>query len=299
MAGGELSGTCERRAAIGALVVAVAIWGGSFVVIKSGVGSVPLFDFLALRFLFAAIVLTPLAMRSAALRVALAQPGPWVLGVLLFAALTLQAAGLRSTSPAHSAFVTSLSVLVVPFLVWALARTTPPRRSWVAAGLAAVGLTAIFSGSTGHWQTGDGLTLLCAVAFAAYVVVAGQVSTGVPVIGSVAAQSLLCLALCVPALALENGLSLAGSEHSGALWSAAYAGVAATALAYGLQLFAQRHVGPIQTAILLSLEPASATAASLLLGEDRLTFALALGGSLLLVAAISANPPAGARLPQR
>jgi drug/metabolite transporter (DMT)-like permease len=286
--------TGRRRTAVGALLVAVAIWGGSFVVIRSGVRSVGLFDFLALRFFFAAVVLSALAARHGELRRALTQPWPWVLGALLFAAVTLQAAGLKTTSPAHSAFVTSLSVLVVPFLVWASARTPPSRRNWIAAALATAGLVLIFSGSTGHWQSGDVLTLLCAVAFAVYVVVAGKVTAGVSVIGCVAVQSLLCLALSLPCLAFERGALLAGSGHSEVLWSAAYAGIAATALAYGLQLFAQRHVGPIQTAILLSLEPVTATAASLLLGDDRLTAALVLGGCLLLVAAISVGGPPGA-----
>lgn len=296
MSRGERSSSAAGRqgVAVGALLAAVAIWGGSFVVVKSGVRSVPLFDFLALRFLCSAVVLTALALRSGELRAALAQRGPWVLGALLFAALALQTAGLETTSPAHSAFVTSLSVLIVPFLVWAAARSAPSRRNWLAAVLASGGLVLIFSGSTGHWQAGDALTLLCAVAFAAYVVVAGEVTSGVSVIGCVAVQSLLCLALSLPCLALENGATLGGSARSEALWSAAYAGVAATALAYGLQLFAQRHVGAIQTAILLSLEPAAATATSLLLGEDRLTLALALGGCLLLVAAISVDVRAGA-----
>jgi drug/metabolite transporter (DMT)-like permease len=293
------AGAVTRSAAVGALLVAVAIWGGSFVVVKSGVRSAPVFHFLALRFLFSAVVLGALAVRRGELRAAVGRRGPWILGALLFAALALQTAGLRTTSPADSAFVTSLSVLVVPFLVWASARAAPSRRSWGAAALATAGLALIFSGSTGRWQHGDVLTVLCAVAFAAYVVEAGKVSSGVSVIGSVAVQSVLCLALSLPCAALEGGPALAASGRSHVLWSAAYAGIAATALAYGLQLFAQRRVGPIEAAILLSLEPAAATATSVLLGEDSLTLGLAVGGCLLLVAAISVDRRPGVRLPQR
>ncbi|HEY5196795.1 MAG TPA: DMT family transporter [Solirubrobacteraceae bacterium] len=276
-----------------ALLVAVSIWGGSFVVVKSGLRSVGLFHFLGLRFLLSAIVLTPLAMRSGELRAALTHPGPWILGALLFAGLALQSASLKTTSPAHSAFLTSLSVLVVPFLAWASARRAPPRRGWLAALVATVGLALIFSGSTGRWQAGDVLSLSCAFAFAAYVVVAGRVTAGVPVVGSVAVQSVFCFALSLPWLAFETRTPLFPSTDSELFWSAVYAGILATAAAYGLQLFAQRRLGSIQTAVLLSLEPVIATTTSLLLGEDTLTPGLVLGGCLLLVAAVSVavSPP--------
>ena len=296
----ELAGTHDGRSspraagrwpAVAALVIAVTIWGGSFVVIKSGVRSVPLFHFLSLRFLLAALVLTPFAVRSGELRAALAKPGPWILGVLLFAALGLQAAGLETTSPADSAFVTSLSVLAVPFLVWCSARRAPSRRSWVAALLATAGLVLIFSGSAGHWRAGDVLSLLCALAFALYIVVADSVTGGVPVVGSVAVQSLLCFGLSLACLGFETRTSVVAWTQSGVLWSAVYAGIAATALAYGLQLFAQRRLDSMQTAILLTLEPGIATAVSLLLGEDTLTVALVAGGCALLVAAMSVEAP--------
>jgi drug/metabolite transporter (DMT)-like permease len=276
-----------RWAAIAALIVAVSIWGGSFVVIKAGVRGVPLFHFLALRFLFSAIVLAPLAIRSGELRAALTKPGTWVLGVLLFAGLALQAAGLETTSPAHSAFLTSLSVLFVPFLVWVLARRPPPGRSWFAALAATAGLALIFSGSTGHWQDGDVFSLLCALAFALYVVVAGAVTAGAPVVGSVAVQSLICLALSIPGLAFETKAAVVPSPDSEVFRAALYAGIAATAIAYGLQLLAQRRLGAVQTAILLSLEPGIATAISLILGDDTLTVALVVGGGLLLATAMS------------
>ncbi|HEX3874471.1 MAG TPA: DMT family transporter [Solirubrobacteraceae bacterium] len=294
------SATAGRPTAVAALVVAVSIWGGSFVVVKSGVRSEPLFHYLALRFFLSALVLAPLALRSGELRAALAHPGPWALGGLLFAALVLQTAGLRTTSPAHSAFVTSLSVLVVPFLVWASARRPPPRRSWLAALGATAGLALIFSGSAGHWQAGDVPSLGCAFAFALYIVLAGRVTPGVPVVGAMAVQSVACLGLSLPWLALETRTPLVPSPHSGVFWSAVYAGVLATALCYGLQLYAQRRLDSIQTAILLSLEPAIATATSLLLGDDTLTLTLVLGGALLLAAAISVDTlaPPRARRPQ-
>jgi drug/metabolite transporter (DMT)-like permease len=275
--------------AVAALLIAVSIWGGSFVVIKSGVRSVPLFHFLALRFFLSAILLVPLAIRSGEMRAALAHPGTWALGALLFAGLGFQAAGLKTTSPAHSAFVTSLSVLAVPFLVWVSTRRAPPQRSWVAALAATAGLALIFSGSAAHWQAGDVLSLLCALAFALYIVVAEKVTVGVPVVGSVAVQSLFCFAVSLPWLAFEAKTPVAALTHSDVLWSAAYAGIAATAIAYGLQLFAQRHLSSMQTAILLTLEPAIATAISLLLGEDSLTVALVAGGCLLVVAAACAG----------
>lgn len=67
-----------------------------------------------------------------------------------------------------------MSVVLVPFLSLALLKHAISRYTWLSAGLAAAGLYLLtFTGSALSLNKGDGLILLCAVAFALQIVYTG------------------------------------------------------------------------------------------------------------------------------
>jgi drug/metabolite transporter (DMT)-like permease len=284
-----------------ALLFAVAIWGASFVVVKDGLDELPPFQLLLSRFAVATVILLPFAVGRPRFRATATRPGVWLLGCVLFAGLALQTEGLASTSPAHSAFLTSLSVVFVPFLCWFVFRRRPHPLEWIAVGLCAAGLTFVYSGFGASATVGDGLSLLCALAFAFYVLLAERVSRTSDLISAMAIQCLCCFLLSVIAVPFEfDGLELPMSAS--AIFAVLYVGGLATAAAFGLQLFAQRRLNAVETAIVLTLEPAVATVTSLLLGYEPFTVGLAVGGTLLVVGALvsqlrGADPSPAGRLP--
>ena len=170
----------RRLAADLALVVITLIWGATFVVVKEALESVSTLLFLALRFSLATIVLGLLFGR----RLLAESPGPHALragllvGASLFLGYLLQTLGLRSATPARSAFITGLSMVLVPLYAAAFDQVRPSRSCWAGVTLATLGLYLLASpGSGGRLATGDLLTLGCAAAFALHVLLLGRLST--------------------------------------------------------------------------------------------------------------------------
>jgi drug/metabolite transporter (DMT)-like permease len=129
---------------------------------------------------------------------------------------------------------------------------------------------------------GDLLTILCAVVFAAYVLKNegavrrhGVRSLAVLQFGTVAALSL-------PSLLLRPPRPVEFTAY--ALVAILITGVLGTALAFLCQLYAQRHLSAVEAGVILTLEPVIAAAVSVLLGIERWTAALTLGGGLVVAA---------------
>ena len=108
-------GRIDARRADAVLVSITAFWGVTFVVVKDAVALADPFTFLALRFSLGAVLLTFAAWRGIR-GPALVRDGAG-LGVLLFIGFAAQTSGLQFTTPSRSAFLTGLSVLLVPFLL--------------------------------------------------------------------------------------------------------------------------------------------------------------------------------------
>ena len=147
-----------------ALLLTTLIWGATFPATKAALDQIPPLSFLFLRFLLGAVlvglclvlVARPVSTDRAVLRASAIATG-W-----LFLGYVLQTVGLGYTTASNSAFITTLYVVFVPLI---LRRFGP--RSWVAAGIATVGLWCLVKPTTSV-NLGDLLTLGCALAFAAF-----------------------------------------------------------------------------------------------------------------------------------
>src|SRR5580704_1832037 len=154
-----------------ALAGITIIWGTTFVIVKSALADVSTFVFLALRFSLAAIVLA-FVYRKAVRRATL---GPGLLaGGLLVTAYVFQTLGLELTTPSKSAFLTGLSIPLVP-LASSLVYRNKPRLVEVTGILVAtfgmVLMTLPAGAAPFAISRGDLLSFLCAVTFALHMVV--------------------------------------------------------------------------------------------------------------------------------
>lgn len=293
----------QRRADLLLVLIAV-IWGTTFTVVHEAVGTFPALALIALRFMCAAAVFvpwliwqrTPLTRRM--ISVAL------LLGVLLFAGFATQTFGLRYTTPARAGFITGLNVVLVPLLGLAFGQR-PPRRAIIGVGLALVGLAVLSSGCGMRWQPtaalqctglggsapqqrlGDMLVLACALAFALHIVAVSRWAITLPVV-PVNTLQLIVVALLAGSATLATDRPL--PVPSASVWSAAlFLGLIATALVFALQLTLQRHTSATHTALIFALEPVFAAFFSWLWTAEALTFAVWLGGGLMLLGVIVAE----------
>ncbi len=256
------------------LVLLTLIWGSSFAVIRGAVASFPPSLLVFLRFLVAALLFVPWLVRRRGWGLAGLELGFWlVLGY------GTQAVGLATTTAGRSAFITALSVVLVPVFAGALGRAVP-RRVWLGAALAFAGVGLLtYDGAPPN--RGDLWTLGTAVTYAILILrledYARRLSVGrltLAQIFGVLAWSALWVAIDRPAPAAVP-------------WPAVvYLGVVATALATWLISLGQSRVSAAEAAVIYALEPVwAAIFAYLLLGEALGPRGL-LGGGLVLAATL-------------
>ena len=164
----------KRARAELALAAITIIWGSTFVLVKSAIDEVSTFLFLTLRFGVAAL-LWPRSMHSRCVAGGIV-PGI-AAGCLLFTAYVFQTMGLAFTTPARSAFLTGLSIPMVP-LVSSLVYKNRPRLVEITGILTASFGMVLMTVPSGQLEMskGDFLSFLCAVAFALHIVVIGHYS---------------------------------------------------------------------------------------------------------------------------
>lgn len=278
-----------------ALVLAAMCFGSTFIVVQEAVERVEPVPFLAVRFLIGAAALWPLARRRPA------TPGELrdgaLAGTALLAGYVLQTVGLQYTSSATSAFITYLLVVFVPILGLVVLRVLPHPATVVGIAMAIVGLVLLTDpgggGDTGGFGRGEVLTLGCAVAFAAHVVVLGRTAHRHDPVRMATIQVAVVGMACAP-----PGLWLGGYAFpAGALTAAVATAVVATAVAFVLQVRGQRTVPPSRAALLLLLEPVFAALLAAARGEALRPVQLA--GAAVIVGAVATSEIVPGWLDQR
>jgi drug/metabolite transporter (DMT)-like permease len=260
-----------------ALVLVTTMWGSTFVIIKDVVARLPVADFLAIRFVIAAAFLTLLFGRRIARlpRHLLAQG--FGLGALYGVAQVLQTTGLARASASVTGFVTGTFVVLTPILGLVLLRHRVGRMTWLATGLATVGL-ALLSLNGAQVSSGVLLVLAAAVLYALHIIGLGLWSSPKDALGLAAVQMIAIAVVCLIGAA-PGGITLPSDTNA---WLATvYTGLAAGALAMMLQTWAQAHLSATRAAIVMTLEPVAAAAFAVGFGES-LTARMVLGGLLVL-----------------
>ena len=203
-----------------------------------------------------------------------------LVGLFLFAAATLQQAGIVFTTAGKAGFITSLYVVIVPLLGVALGQRIP-RATWLGALLAAVGLYFLtMRPGELRMAPGDLLVLVGALLWAVHMLLLGRLSPGRDPVRLAFVQFITCAALSGLAALLFETTTAAGLRA--ALLPILYTGVLSVGVGYTLQVAGQRHAPPADTAIILSLEAVFAVLAGWLLLGEQLTARALLGCGLML-----------------
>ena len=281
--------------AVAALVLVTAVWGYTFVPMKDAVAVYPLFAFLAVRFLIAALVLAgPGAPRLPALGRRGSGAGV-ALGLLLALGYALQTAGLERTTVSSAGFITGLYVVFTPLLGLLLFRTYVARLVWLGVALSAGGLALLAGVGVGD-PRGDLLVLLGSAAYSLQIVLMERYAPRYDAVAftlvemAAAAAGFLLVAAAVGQLALPRG---------GSVWYALLVtGIFASALGFLVQTWAQRRLSAARTALAFALEPVWAGLFGFWLAGDRLG-ALGWTGCALIMAGILVAEPEAARTLRR
>ena len=195
----------------------------------------------------------------------------------------MQTAGLATTAASVSGFITGMYVVATPLFAALLLRS----RTVGCLGGRAAGdhrpcvLTLGDVGSGLGLGYGEALTLVSAMIYALHIVGLGAWSNAQDALGMAIVQCIVIAVICTGAAA-PGGIVL---PQTSADWlSVGYMAVFAGAAALLGQTWAQAHLPPTRTAIIMSMEPVFAAFFAVLLGGESVTLRMFLGGGLVLAA---------------
>lgn len=266
-----------------ALTGVTAVWGSTFFLIKDLLQQMSPVDFLGVRFAAAALVIVVCFWR----RLARAGARVWRLGgglgVVYAGAQIAQTVGLGHTDASVSGFITGMYVVLTPVLMLLVFRQKVALATWLAVGLATVGLM-ILSLTGLSFGGGEAVTLLGSVLYALHIVLLGRWAGQEDPFTLALVQVIAVGAVCALA-ALPGGVGL---PRTGAAWGwLVYMALVAGLGALVAQTWAQSRIPATSAAVVMTTEPVFAAGFAIAFGGERLTVRLLVGGFLVLVAMVA------------
>jgi drug/metabolite transporter (DMT)-like permease len=274
--------TTHRWAEFGLAMVCL-LWGSTFVLVKNALDDVSPALFLGIRFSIAAVILAVVYAFRRTSRTH-SWRGGIVAGAFLFGGYFLQTLGLRFTTPAKSGFITGLYIVLVPLLLAVVYRRVPGFSEWLGVLLATIGM-GLLTLTTSKFEMGfgDALTVGCAFAFAIHILLLSHYSKHT----MTEWLTLLQVGTCaIVALTTCNLL-----EQPFVRWTRpvivalAVTSILATALAFYVQTWGQKHTTATRAALIFSLEPVFAWLTSYIFENEILT-RQAIAGALCILTGI-------------
>jgi drug/metabolite transporter (DMT)-like permease len=265
-----------------ALSVVTALWGSTFFISKDLLTRIDPLSLLTLRFALATammVLIRPAALIRAARRTWL---NGLVLGSIYGLAQFPQYVGLRETTASASGFLIGTYVVFTPLLGFLFLRARSSRATYLGVLLAAAGLAAFSFDGLGLGR-GELLSLAAAVLYAGHIVIMGRWSVAESAWTLTTVQMIaITVVLAVPTLL--RGIE--PPEHGSDWLAIGYLSLAASALAIGIQTWAQSRIQATHAAVIMAAEPLWAAGLAVAFTAETVNIRLVVGGSLLLAANI-------------
>ncbi len=214
-------------------------------------------------------------------------------GTAISMASIFQQIGLQSVSAGKSGFLTALYILIVPIAGIFFKRRTNPVL-WVAVVLAMIG-TYFLTGGIGNIGRGELFLFLCSVMFSIHILTIDRFAPKCDCVRLSCLQFMTasvvagCASLCFnePWIADKITASLP-------FW--VYCGVGSSAIAFTLQMMAQKVLHPTVASLLMSLESVFGIIGGWLFLHEVLTAREALGCAIIFAAILLTQLPARRRV---
>jgi drug/metabolite transporter (DMT)-like permease len=267
-----------------ALLFTTVIWGGTFAIIKTALGSISPMMFLSFRFTIAAILFIPFVFGRLKRLDSSSIKGGLILGLLYFGGFAAQTLGLNYTSATKSAFITGTFVIFTPIFQIIIERRPPSKGNIMGIILVAGGLIFLSSRGTHlldiihelgtNFNTGDYLTLICAIFYSLYIVYLDIVSKKIDNL------SLVFMQIAVTAIGAITGTIIfqaSGIEISrfilnkDVIFAVIYTSLLATILTTTLQTKFQKYTTPTKAGIIFSFEPIFASLVAFFLLSEKIS----------------------------
>jgi drug/metabolite transporter (DMT)-like permease len=270
-----------------ALLLCSFFWGVTFVVVKDALVDISVFAYLAARFVLGALPMIWIYRDD--LR-KLTRDEAWAgiqVGLFMFGGYAFQTAGIARTTASKAAFITGLSVVLVPVFLAAFWRKKIGAWAWVGAAASFAGLYFLTVPMQGFAELnrGDLLVMGCAVLYAFQIIFIARYT------GTFSLGALSCLQVILAGVLSTIAVPVLNAAH----WEQFFVrftfqmefgvivtAIFTTALAYPLLVWGQKHTTATNTALILTAEPVFAALTSFLVLHERLGGRALAGAGLIL-----------------
>ncbi|MBR0256907.1 MAG: DMT family transporter [Synergistaceae bacterium] len=266
------------------LLYCALFWGLSFPTMKILVGIYPASWLLFLRFSAGAMMIYIFFHRRINESFRKVLKGGVIIGILLYIAITTQTIGLRYIGGGRSAFISATYVLMVPFMLWALERVFPGWMTIFAACLCVAGMYLLADDLSGAVNTGDILTLICALTFAVQVIAISRYAHDCdPVALSFVEFVAFALMSLVSSLIFESPDEYISRNG---LPELVFTIIFATFGCYMMQIIAQKYAEPSHATIIMSLESVFGLVASVVFLNESVSLRMLTGCAMIFIAVL-------------
>lgn len=257
---------------IAALLGAMAIWGGTYVVTDAVLGAMGPFAILLFRFAIAFALLAPFAWRSGFRPRMVFQPIFLLFGFTgMVLHLALENLGLQHTSPGSAALViaTAPAVTLAASVIFLKEKLTFIRSLGIGLSVAGAALVTQARVATGGGDelVGNLLVFGGVLAWGIYAVQGKRLSTSIPGLVSTTASAGAAALLIAPVAITEMFVGRAPSFDAGSIAGILFLGAGANAAAFALWNISLKHVDASVAGSYINLVPVIGVILAIVLGE--------------------------------
>jgi drug/metabolite transporter (DMT)-like permease len=284
------------RRGLALFVAMCVIWGIPYLLIKVSLEGLGPVDLVFVRFALGAVLLVPIALTRVEVRPILQRWG-WIIAYTIVEMgipwVLLSDAELRISSSLSGLLVSTVPLIGV--VIGLLARSGE-RHGWrrilgLMVGLVGVGVLVGFDVSSSNFRA-IAEVIVVAICYATGPYIINTKLSDLPSLGVIASSLLLAALAYAPAAVIQ----LPHAWPTGRVIAAVLTlGVVCTALAFLLFFALIREIGPVRATVITYVNPAVAVALGVLLLNERLTGAIAVGFALILGGSVLAARAAPAR----
>ena len=276
------------------LIFVTLLWGGTFVIVKEALNDISSMAFIAVRFLLAAIILLPFMLKKNFDKETTI--AGILLGILLFFGFAAQTMGLKFTSATKSGFLTGTAVIMIPLLQVLIEKRAPTKGVIIGVVIVLIGISFLSSGGSSmlnlfsdigaNFNLGDGLTIICALFFALYIIYLDIKTVKYDFWVLLFLQIVTTAILSIIFLFLFSFTEIETIRinlSDNLIMAVLYTAIFATLITTALQTKYQKNVTPSKAGIIFSFEPIfAAIFAFFILGEKITNFGY-LGAGLIIL----------------
>ncbi len=273
----------ELIACLGLIFVTIN-WGLSFVFIKTSIDVMPPLYMLGIRFTIGGVLLGLIFIKRLIASDRHQMIHGMLIGFLLFVAEVFQTYGCKYTTAGKNAFLTTIYVILVPFLHFVINKVRPRLRYLVAAviGFWGIGLISLTERIT--IGLGDTLTLISGLIYALQIITIARYAKGDDTIVLVIWQFLVTGVFSLLSAPFASGAMTSSMFTEGTIGSLAFLIIFPTIFGYGLQTVCQEYAPPAPASIIMGMEAVVGAIASFVILGESMTQRMIVGCVMMVVA---------------